>query len=378
MGIIDFREISSPKADHTSGKEAPIGISNLPDDFELFCQDFFKLVRKMKVFASVSNGPDNGMDLGVEGALRSGSTVRWLVSCKHKAHSRKPVSEDEEKNIIERVSKWKCDGFIPFYTTVPSEKVATLIEGVESFGKRVERYSKERIEQELLSSPEGIQLAARYFPKSMVNHYGKIIGTAQVYTADDIIIDGGFLMAPGVKQYVSGATEEELAKVKEHLKHYANLRATMRLHAPYFQAALKDAIQLAPEFFQIDRELIELKDFAGVKPTWCAYSLYRAGVDGRGLAFTYFVAAVWSFWDWSRAHQAFAETMAWRNYLGYDPLESEIEECKDSEDFKSLVDHYKASGLLSPGLVAIKLQEEMRDILTRLVAYANPIPQGGE
>ncbi|CBJ35963.1 hypothethical protein (plasmid) [Ralstonia solanacearum PSI07] len=50
------------------------------------------------------------------------------------------------------------------------------------------------------------------------------------------------------------------------------------------------------------------------------YSLYRAGIDGEGLAFTYFVAAVWSFWDWSRAHQTFAEAMALRAEFGYDSL----------------------------------------------------------
>jgi hypothetical protein len=375
MGIIDFREIGSPKTDHPSGKDAPIGISNLQDDFEFFCQDFFKLVRKLTIFAPISRGPDNGIDLGVEEKLSDGRTVRWLVSCKHKAHSRASVTDDDEKNIIERVSKWKCDGFIPFYTTAPSTGLASLIEGVEGFGKRVERYFKDRIEQELLTSPEGIQLAARYFPKSMVNHYGKIIGTAQVYTDEDITINGGLLVAPRLRQYLPEATDAELARAKERLKRDANLLATMQLHAPYFKIALTDAIRLAPKFFQVDKEPVDLRDFVHVKPTWSAYSLYRAGIDGEGLAFAYFVAAVWSFWDWSRAHQTFAEAMALRAEFGYDSTAFKAGEPSNSEDLQESINYYKAVGLLSPGLIAIKLQEEMRDIVTRLVAYANPIPR---
>ena len=45
MGIIDFREIVSAKADHASVKNAPVGTSALPDDFETFCRDFFDSLR---------------------------------------------------------------------------------------------------------------------------------------------------------------------------------------------------------------------------------------------------------------------------------------------------------------------------------------------
>ncbi|CBJ35964.1 hypothethical protein (plasmid) [Ralstonia solanacearum PSI07] len=49
-------------------------------------------------------------------------------------------------------------------------------------------------------------------------------------------------------------------------------------------------------------------------------------------------------------------------------------EPSNSESLQESINCYKAVGLLSPGLIAIKLEEEMRDIVTRLVAYANPIP----
>ncbi|MEX3973792.1 hypothetical protein [Paraburkholderia caribensis] len=379
MGIIDFREIVSPNTNHALATKASLGTSNLPDDFEVFCKEFFELVKKMTIFSYVSSGPDNGIDLGVEEDLGGGNKKRWLVSCKHKAHSRNPVSEDEEKNIIERVAKWECDGFIPFYTTVPSAKVASLIEGVEKFGKRVERYFKDRIEQELLGTPSGIQLAARYFPKSLVNHYGKVIATAQIYSTDDVILEGDLLIAPGgARQYIAiDKSEAMMAEAKDRLRHIANLYATMSIHAPYFTAAIRDAIRLAPDFFTSATEPQDLKDLATVKPTWAVVPLYRAGLDranGRGLGFMYFVGAVWSFWNFERANEVFAEAMALRHFLELDAPEELAYECRKSEEFRSLAARVRGRGLLTPGIVALKLQEEMRDILTRLIAFANPIP----
>jgi len=379
MGIIDFREIKSPNPSHESGKCASIGISNLPDDFELFCQEFFAVVRRMRIFEFVSNGADNGIDLGVEETTTDGQVIRWLVSCKHKAHSRTPVSEDEEKNIIERLSRWECDGFIPFYTTLPSAKVDSLIKGVENFGRRVERYFKDRIERELLDSPVGTRIAARYFPRSMVNHYGRIVDTVRAYSVEDVRVDGGVATIAGVSQCLPVMSESELLETKADLTKIANVFATMKSHAPYFTSALCEAINLAPDFFSMKTQPKELKDFVDVSPTWSSYSLYRASVDrgnNRGLAFSYFVAAVWSFWDWSKSNQAFAEMMAFRGepISGLDLSEDEVKSLMESDDFKRSVERRKAQGLLSPGLVALKLQEPARDVVTRLFAFANPIP----
>jgi transposase len=42
------------------------------------------------------------------------------VSCKHNAKSGKAVSETDEPNIRERLESFRADGFIGFYSTVPS------------------------------------------------------------------------------------------------------------------------------------------------------------------------------------------------------------------------------------------------------------------
>jgi hypothetical protein len=335
MGIIDFREIVSAKADHASVLNAPIGTSALPDHFETFCLDFFASLRGMTIFEQVSKGADDGIDLGVEETRADGRRIRWLVSCKHKAHSNAAVTEDEEKNILERVYKWECDGFIPFYTTSPSAKVKSDIEGVAKAGKRVDWHLKDRIERVLLGSAEGVRMAARYFPKSMVNHYSTFIPTM------------------------------------EHL--------AMDAHEPYFVKALNDAIGLAPDFFDCKTSPVTLADFADVSPTWCSYSLYRASIDrknGRALAFAYFVGAVWSFWDHAKANRVFAEMRAFRGSLSRDDVltPDQVASLRASAEFKRAVEHHMAQGYLSVGLVGITLPEPMRDIVARLFAYTHPMP----
>lgn len=380
MGIIDFREIVSAKADHASVKNAPVGTSALPDDFETFCRDFFESLRGMTIFEQISTGPDNGIDLGVEEICADGSKIRWLVSCKHKAHSKAAVTEDEEMNILERLYKWECGGFIPFYTTSPSAKVKSNIEGVAKAGKRVDWHLKDRIERELLGSAEGVQMAARYFPKSMVNHYSTFIATMQTYSASDVVVDDDGIASIADIRHVLGGSDDEVSATIEHLTKMANVFDTMDAHEPYFVKALNDAIAIAPDFFDCKRSPVTLEDFAHVSPTWCPFSLYRASIDrknGRALAFACFVGTVWSFWDYARANRVFAEMRALRGRLSRndDLTKEQVASLLASAQLKEAVEHHMAQGYLSAGLVGMMLQEQMRDIVTRLFAYTNPMPK---
>src|SRR5687767_7298245 len=100
MTLIDFREI--PEAHLSSGKQ---------DSFELFAADFLSLMG-YEIVDRPGRGADLGRDLIVEERRKgiSGETVvRWLVSCKHKAHSGKSVGLDDEVNIVERVEGHTCD-----------------------------------------------------------------------------------------------------------------------------------------------------------------------------------------------------------------------------------------------------------------------------
>ena len=155
MPVIDFKEI--PEAHVASGEQ---------DMFELFAADFLEMLG-YEILDRPSRGPDLGKDLLVCELRRgiSGETsIRWLVSCKHKAHSGRAVSVDDELNIIERVEGKRCDGFLAFYSSVPSSSLATRLRELESHFT-VQIFDSGLIEQYLLSE-HGLRVAARYFPVS--------------------------------------------------------------------------------------------------------------------------------------------------------------------------------------------------------------------
>ena len=157
MPALDFREIATP----TSGPGR--------DSFELFARDVLDHVGYV-ILEGPDRGADGGRDLIVE-ELRAGvggkSYVRWLVSCKHKAHSGSSVSLGDESDIQDRLNAHNCAAFLCFYSTVPSSGLAAkLIGASDKFQFQV--FDPERIERLLLSSPDGLRLAKRYFPLSIV------------------------------------------------------------------------------------------------------------------------------------------------------------------------------------------------------------------
>jgi hypothetical protein len=156
MTIVDFREIPSSKG----GKEGQ-------DAWALFAREFFDAIG-VKAEEGPDRGPDSGRDLILVerriGTLGTGEH-RWLVSCKHHAHSSKSVYDSDEVDILGRLRKFKADGFIAFYSTVPSSGLSRTLERVKGdFG--VEVYDCERIERVLLDNPALKRVFERFFPKS--------------------------------------------------------------------------------------------------------------------------------------------------------------------------------------------------------------------
>ena len=107
--------------------------------------------------------------------------VRWLVSCKHKAHSGASVNPQVEANIRDRVEANKCQGFIGFYSTLPSSGLSAVIAGLS---EKVETqvFDRERIEAYLLKSPDGLHLAKRYFPTSTAAWMGENPAPAKIFS----------------------------------------------------------------------------------------------------------------------------------------------------------------------------------------------------
>ncbi|MBY2994498.1 restriction endonuclease [Rhizobium leguminosarum] len=155
MPVLDFTEI--PEAHLATGHQ---------DTFELFARDFFKF-EGYEIAADPDRGADGGSDItllerrvGVGGE----TLVRWLVSCKHKASSGRSVSPTDDSNISDRVRANGCDGFVGFYSTLPSSGLSKMVSGL---GIPFQIFDREKIEGQLLHSSRGLELAKRYFPKSI-------------------------------------------------------------------------------------------------------------------------------------------------------------------------------------------------------------------
>lgn len=163
MAILNFKEI--PPANSATGEQ---------DEFELFSRDFLEFAG-YKIISEPDRGQDGGIDILVE-EIRSGvggdTFIRWLVSCKHYAHSNsgkgKSVGVDDEINVGDRVDANNSDGFIGFYSTIASSGLTRKLEGwANRKSKEFQIFHRGKIEQFLFAQKEGIVLAKRYFPHSM-------------------------------------------------------------------------------------------------------------------------------------------------------------------------------------------------------------------
>lgn len=156
MAMLDFKEI--PQANTGDGNQ---------DAFELFAREFFSEVLHFEIISEPNRGADGGKDiLAIEkqiGAL-SESEIRWLISCKHNAHSGKSVNETDEQNITDRLSQHKAQGFIGFYSTLPSSGLNNRLDSFKS-NYKVEIFNHERIEGLLIKHKRN-DLIERFFPNS--------------------------------------------------------------------------------------------------------------------------------------------------------------------------------------------------------------------
>ncbi|MDD2540960.1 MAG: restriction endonuclease [Desulfuromonadaceae bacterium] len=177
MPILDFKEI--PEAHIASGEQ---------DRFELFARDFLEYLG-YRIISSPDRGADGGKDIVVEEkrvGVGGENYVRWLVSCKHKAHSGSSVKPTDESNIRDRVDANKCSGFIGFYSTLPSTGLAGIIAGI-SDKIETQTFDKEKIEGNLLGSTKGFDLAKRYFPESIKKWQVENPAPVKIFAEDPIL-----------------------------------------------------------------------------------------------------------------------------------------------------------------------------------------------
>lgn len=156
MSIIDFKEI--PPANSGNGDQ---------DSFELFARDFVVEILGLKIISQPNRGADGGKDFLAE-EIQSGTIsethIRWLVSCKHFAHSGKSVSDSDEQNILDRVHQHKADGFIGFYSTIASSGLGNWLDALKTECS-IAVFDRNEIERHLFNS-KNTMLLERYFPNS--------------------------------------------------------------------------------------------------------------------------------------------------------------------------------------------------------------------
>jgi len=205
MAKLDFKEI--PPADKASGRQ---------DAFELFARDALEVIG-FTILLAPSRGADGGKDLIVEehrvGPL-SDTRFKWLVSCKHLAHSGSSVKPDLERNVTERVKSAGCHGFLGFYSTLPSTGLRSLIGSLPDID--VKLLDHEEIERRLLETSKGRHLIQRFFPAS----YDKLKPEpARLYTQERLICCencGKDLFDPPSGVWVLWHTDSEEGKDADH------------------------------------------------------------------------------------------------------------------------------------------------------------------
>jgi hypothetical protein len=155
--VIDFTEI--PQANKGGGQQ---------DLFEQFTCDFLEIIG-FKIIRRPDRGADGKKDLivsetrvGVEGE----TTINWLVSCKHYAHSGTSIKDADEPDIIDRVNAHGCNGFMGVYSTIPASSLSNKLNGYKN---KIEStiYDFTRIEKCILSNNQKERLLVSYFPKSL-------------------------------------------------------------------------------------------------------------------------------------------------------------------------------------------------------------------
>jgi hypothetical protein len=170
MPVLDFREI--PASNVASGDQ---------DKFELFARDLLRL-EGYKIVSGPDRGPDGGRDLiARETRLGPGGAthIRWLVSCKHNAHSGRSVRLGDEQDVGDRLNTNECQGFLGVYSTLPATPLTNKLEALtKSKGIELQLLDGEAIERKLLACGDGLTLARRYFPSSIAKwareHPGRV------------------------------------------------------------------------------------------------------------------------------------------------------------------------------------------------------------
>lgn len=150
-------------------------------------QDFELLIRELifhngfTVYWS-GKGADGGRDLVCiekRGSFFEPDERRWLIQCKHNAHSGKSVGIKDLDEIADSCAQHNCQAYLLACSTYPSSGVVNRLEGISTNSKNplvATYWDSVKIEQ-LLSTPKSWVLAQRFFPVSCESEGWRIYAT---------------------------------------------------------------------------------------------------------------------------------------------------------------------------------------------------------
>ncbi|MBU3145594.1 restriction endonuclease [Clostridium sp. CF012] len=156
MALLNFKEI--PPANKPDGNQ---------DTFELFAREVLDMLG-FEILVNPDRGQDGGRDIIAQEkriGILNDTQVKWLVSCKHNAHSGTSVVNGDEEDITDRVRTHGCSGFLGFYSTVVSSPLNRKLEGLKKQFE-VQIFDNEKIEKLLLMNELGKEIIQRFFPNS--------------------------------------------------------------------------------------------------------------------------------------------------------------------------------------------------------------------
>lgn len=137
-------------------------------------QDFELLIRELLFKAGFhvawsGRGADGGRDLvctETHQTILGSQTKRWLVQCKHFAHSEKSVGLADLDDIITSAAQHRCSGYLLACSTFPSSGVVQRLESIASNQEvrlSTNYWDAVQIER-LLDTPQMWRIAQRFFP----------------------------------------------------------------------------------------------------------------------------------------------------------------------------------------------------------------------
>jgi hypothetical protein len=215
-----------------------LDFKELPDDGTLFEQ----LIREMLIRLGfdvhwTGVGPDGGRDLvateRAKGALAEFSR-KWLVSCKHKAHSRASVVMDDIRDIGDSCRAIGAEGYLLACSTQPASSVVKRLEELNKAGGLLTVFWDGIELEKRLNVPDLFPLIHQFFPKSSKAQPWKIFATdspsvwAAYYKDYFVYLSSRIANAfPELEEVecIARKIEEIPLPGHDHEKHYLRLRA---------------------------------------------------------------------------------------------------------------------------------------------------------